>query len=457
MRLRELLAILGMLAFLPCLATNSADAIEEPVILGESIGPEIDAREREDYHLFPNVKGFESARLIELGSGKYRIEYTYRDASGTRTRSRRISAEALEQTRLHITLSQAYREARAAVLPESLREAEFMRILALRFANEVRYDVATALVDDLRTDFPTSDQGRWAADIAPRVEALAKRHRALIWPGALVDQRGRTNLLVFTGYYGLWLGVAVPIALDAQDAQAYAGGLLVAPPLSILIASAATKDANISEGQATIISLGGHLGTWQGIGWSALGNADGNTAVGAGVLAGLGGIAAAIPIGNAVGFSEGHAGITSSAMYWGGWFGAVFGVLANHDETEENGVLRDMLISSDVLVLAAGIAARKARLSAGRMRLINLAGVLGTTFGLGIDLLVEVDSEEAAFAIAGAGSVAGLALGTSLTREYDRGKDLARGPSLGFPQLSLTRGGGRSGQLVPTIGMRIAF
>ena len=144
-------------------------------------------------------------------------------------------------------------------------------------------------------------------------------------------------------------------------------------------------------------------------------------------------------------------------MYWGGWCGAVLGVLANHDVTEENGVRRDMLIGSDVLVLGAGLAARKARLSAGRMRLINLAGVLGTTFGLGIDLLVQVDSEEAAFAIAGAGSVAGLALGTSLTREHDRGKDLSTGPSLEFPRLSLRRGGDRSGLLTPTIAMRVAF
>ncbi len=457
MRLRVFLAILSTLAFAPASPTKAAGAIHEPTALSDSIGPEIDAREREAYHLFPDVSGFESARLIEVGAGEYRLEYTYRDGAGSRTRTRKVSAEAFEQTRLHVALSQAYREARAAALPDSFREAEMLRLLALRFASEVRYDVATALVDNLRADFATSDQGRWAADIAPRIEMLAKRHRGLIWPGSLVDQRGRTNLIIFSGYYGLWLGLAVPIALDAEAAQAYAAGLLATPALSILIASAATKDANITEGHATIISLGGHLGTWQGIGWSSIGGADGNAVVGAGVLAGLGGIAAAIPMGNAVNFSEGHAAVTSSAMYWGGWFGAVFGVLANHDETGDNGVLSDMLIGSDVFVLGAGIAARKARLSAGRMRLINLAGVLGTTFGFGIDLLVQPGSAEAVMAIAGAGSVAGLALGTSLTREHDLGKDLAGGPSLEFPRLSLRRGADRSGRLVPTVGMRIAF
>lgn len=457
MILRALVAILGALSLSPCLATNAPGATQEPTPLSDGIGPEIDARERDAYHLFPDVKGFESARLIRLESGSYRLEYTYRGASGARTKSRKISADAFEQTRLHVALSQAYLEPRATALPDSLREAELLRLLTLRYASQTRYDVATVLLEDLRTDFPLTEQGRWAADIAPSVAALAKRRGALIWRGTLADQRGRTNLLVFSGYYGLWLGIATPIALHADNSQTFAAGLLVTPPLSILIASAATKDADIPEGLATIISLGGHLGTWQGIGWSAMGDADGNAAVGAGVIAGLGGIAAAIPIGKAVGFSEGHAAVTNSAMYWGGWFGAVFAVLANHDETEEHGVLRDMLIGSDALVLGAGLGARKARLSASRMRLINLGGVLGTTAGFAIDLLVQVDDSEPALAIAGAGSVAGLVLGTSLTRDHDRGRDLAGEPSVEFPRLSLRPVSHRSGALVPTLGARVTF
>lgn len=48
------------------------------------------------------------------------------------------------------------------------------------------------------------------------------------------------------------------------------------------------------------------------------------------------------------------------------------------------------------------------------------AGVVGTVFGLGTAVLAEVDNEEAAFAIMSAGSVTGLLIGSSATKNYDR-------------------------------------
>jgi hypothetical protein len=130
-----------------------------------------------------------------------------------------------------------------------------------------------------------------------------------------------------------------------------------------------------------------------------------------------------------------------------------------------------MLIGSDAAVLGAGIAARKVRLSEKRMRLINLAGVLGTAMGFGFDLLLEVDEEEPIFAIAGAGSLAGLALGASLTRTYDLGKDLATaevtavGPgaprtprtTLRAPLLSVRKLAVAEGRPVPTLSVRVDF
>lgn len=79
-----------------------------------------------------------------------------------------------------------------------------------------------------------------------------------------MDRSGRTDLLIFSGYYGVWLGIATPIALDASSPEAYGAGFLLGGPLSLLLTHQATKNANVSKGKATIISLGGHLGILAG-------------------------------------------------------------------------------------------------------------------------------------------------------------------------------------------------
>lgn len=340
----------------------------------------------------------------------------------------------------------------------AISEGDLLRRLALRYAARKRYDIARAIASDLSHDFSADPAGLWAAEALPRFDALAGPRRALIWPGSLLDQRGRGDLLIFSGYYGLWLGIAIPVALGAEDAQAYAAGLLAAPAISVLLASQATRDASITKGQARIISLGGLLGTWQGLGWSGLSEADGNSVVAAGVVAGLAGVGLAIPISRAVGFSEGHAEITTSAMWWGGWFGLVESSLTGRADESEESPLVDMLVGSDVGVLTGAIAARGARLSEGRMRLINLSGILGTAFGGGLILLAESDDGTTNVAILGAGSIAGLGLGIHWTRDYDRGRDFAaseEGPTF-EPLLSMRSMGTRRGG-VPSAGLLVRF
>jgi hypothetical protein len=113
-------------------------------------------------------------------------------------------------------------------------------------------------------------------------------------------------------------------------------------------------------------------------------------------------------------------------MFWGGWYGAVVGVLVNHDDTLDNGVLSDMLIGSDAAVAVTAVAARGARLSRNRMRLIHLCGVPGGVFGAGAAVPASDEiGEEAVIALIGGGTTAGLLLGVRATRGVDQGKDLA--------------------------------
>jgi len=59
------------------------------------------------------------------------------------------------------------------------------------------------------------------------------------------------------------------------------------------------------------------------------------------------------------------------------------------------------LVGSDALAVGTGIVASNSGWSRNRVRLANLAGVLGTIGGLGVDLIAQPDDVETWLAIAG--------------------------------------------------------
>src|SRR5690606_28158570 len=83
---------------------------------------------------------------------------------------------------------------------------------------------------------------------------------------ARAEQSGRTELLVWSTLYGLWLGVAVPAAFGADDAEMYGIGLLVGGPSAFAVARGYARRHPLSVGQARAITFGGTWGTWQGFG-----------------------------------------------------------------------------------------------------------------------------------------------------------------------------------------------
>jgi hypothetical protein len=226
----------------------------------------------------------------------------------------------------------------------------------------------------------------------------------------------------------------------------------------VLLTSQATKDAPITKGQARIISLGGWFGTWQGLGWAGLGDGDGDAVVASGVVAGLAGMGLAISLSHAVHFSEGHAEITNSAMYWGAWYGLVESSITGRIDDTEDSPLIDMLVGSGAGVIIAGIGASGAQLTESRMRLISLSGILGAAIGGGLILLAESDEGSTNMFILGCGSAAGLGLGVYWTRNYDKKEDFAatqEGPAV-EPVLAM-RSSGKGHGTVPTAGLRIRF
>ncbi len=243
--------------------------------------------------------------------------------------------------------------------------------------------------------------------------------------GALRDQRGRTELLIFSGYYGLWLGIATPVALDATLPQGVALGLLLGAPVSFVAARQLTREAEMSRGRSIIILLGGYWGTWQGIGWSIVAKQEARFAVGMGELLGLAGVGLSSLLTRDRVPSEGHAALTSAGLEWGAWFGVIGAILAK-DDSEDKNMLRDMLIGSNLTILANSWFFRHTQMSQTRVRLINLAGVAGAITGFGVDLLFEISDLRTVFSIAGTASVLGLLAGKRWTRNFDAPEAVAR-------------------------------
>ena len=442
----------------------------EAISLSDSIGPDIDMQEQQSYRLFPDIKGFQSARITKNPSGAYILEYSFNELGQIQQRSVKISAQNLDLTRRHVELTEAYWKSQRSGELDQLFSAKVLYNLALKYASRAQYETAKCLVNEMLSYEPVYYQDYDVSGLQESILKLEKTRKALFHRGSLLDQSGRTDLLIFSGYYGLWLGIATPIALEADSPQAFALGLLLASPVSIALTNTWTKEAALSDGRATMIALGGHLGTWQGMGWSSFANQEGNQMVGWGELAGLTGIGMATLLTRKIDFSEGHASLTSSGLQWGAWFGLVSAIIA---DSEGDNVLRSMLIGSDVMILGTGLLAKNVSMSETRVRLINLAGIVGAVIGFGIDLLLEVDDASVAMGIAGVGSVAGLGIGTRLTRDFDKGKELAlfendRIPkSLGWniarpglkitPEFTLRQDPVRIGHLYPAVNIRFAL
>jgi len=456
--------------FMPMTITWSQTKQNQIISLSDSIGPEIDAKEKETYHLFPDIKGFQSAQFSPLSGSKFRLAYSYLEDSRLQNKSTKISSDAFHLTQLHVKLTDEYLHY-ASLEPQALqKENVFVYHSALKYASETRYGLTSQLLDDLIRDYPESPEASKAQEYQPGIQRILKSKKVLIWKGSLLDQSGRTELLIFSGYYGIWLGIATPIFLEASSAEAFGVGLLLGGPLALTFTHYVTKNANVSKGKATIISLGGHLGTWQGVGWGLVSDQEGKDIVWMGELGGLAGIGVATLLTNMTDFSEGHAALTSSGHQWGAWFGLVWAVIAGDGGKD---LLRDMLIGSDLLILGTGLTTKDVKMSRARVRLINLGGDLGIVFGFGIDLLLQPEETSTIMAIAGMGSVGGLTLGTILTKNYDKDKELTFSPKINqffefsllkdnqvkasFPNLSLQKDPFNKKGLIPEISLKFKF
>ena len=76
----------------------------EIVIISERIGEEIDKNEREEFELFPNIKGFQSAVLLKSPDNRYVFRITSLDEQTGKLKNERVkmSEESIDNIRYQI-------------------------------------------------------------------------------------------------------------------------------------------------------------------------------------------------------------------------------------------------------------------------------------------------------------------------------------------------------------------
>jgi len=383
----------------------------EPVMLSARLGEEIDRVERDRYGLFPDIERFVWARIYRLPDSRYRVSYAYECNNYYCYGERRISEEVFQRTRVHVRVVERYFDARGSQSSEV--EARVLYRMALRECAQRRYQEASRLLDELERGYPEHYEALQAQSVRDDIDELAGSPRTLYSPRGLIDQSGRTDVLIFSGYYGLWLGIALPAALEASTSEAYALGLIFVPAISVGIAHLATKDIDVTDADANLISSGGWLGTLHGLGWAGVADQSGEAVLGWGIGGGLAGITLAMAVNANFEFSEGQAALTGSALWWGGWLGFVTALGAG---LEDDDVLKAALIGSGGLTVIVASAAHNTTLTRRRVRFMNLGGFLGAGAGVGVLLLAKVDDERTGAIVWGACSVAGGYIGIHASR-----------------------------------------
>jgi hypothetical protein len=246
---------------------------------------------------------------------------------------------------------------------------------------------------------------------------------------------GRTELILWGTGYGAWLGIAVPLMLDANSPEAYGVGFLAGAPLGFLAARSLAERNQPTIGQTRSITFGGSWGTYQGFGWAEaldIGDrrvsnfcppefqedcyyeeTDTPTRVAIGVLGGLAGIGTGVVLSRKP-ITGGTAAATGSGALWGTWFGFALSMIA---DLEDDALLSSTLLAGNAALLGTAVAAPRWGVTEGRVRLVNVGGLIGGLAGVGALLIAQPDDERVAISIPMIGSAIGLAVGIATTRD----------------------------------------
>jgi hypothetical protein len=345
--------------------------------------------------------------------------------------------------------------ARAQVPPPSPGAAALDRALApvLRSGCLQGLPALAALAE--RSDLETSDRAVAARVLAACQQLLASGAAPLAPPS--LDRSGRGKLVFGATLFGIWTGVAADIISDLD------GRALVVPPLlgggaGLALSLLATREGQMTSGQAWGIITGFDYGTYSGLLWGAAVDSDDEkvvvgTALGTGLVAG--GAAALLMTSRPA--RQGDIEVVRSGGLWGFATGALLAALVQPDSDRTTFTL--MGLGMDGGLLAGVGLARLLDVPRNRMLLIDTASLGGGLLGFAVAFLVvgEPEGGQTGRVLAGsalAGLYAGMAAGVYLTRDMQPEQHDARAdvPALAVRAID---GRWRAGQLalIPLLGV----
>jgi hypothetical protein len=201
------------------------------------------------------------------------------------------------------------------------------------------------------------------------------------------DTSGHTRLKVFGGLYGAYLGIAVPVATQAEDAGLYALGLTFGPTVGLISTTAFSRGHGFSSGDAIALSSLTWFGAAQGHLWEAArdrhDDAGQNAAFGA--LGSLGGLLLGAAVSHNHVMSEGYAATLGAGNWWGMALGYL-GARANEDASDRD-KYRSAAIGS-VTGLSLGALTGRGR-TLDEVRAIHIGGILGWLYSAGLVVLQD--------------------------------------------------------------------
>ncbi|MDE2761374.1 MAG: hypothetical protein OXQ94_16735 [Gemmatimonadota bacterium] len=317
----------------------------------------------------------------------------------------------------------------ASAQPTRADSVAVLLATAEHFANRGAHDIAKALYRHVVEHFPGSAVAETALSL---LEGVTTRHS---------QAGGEVELKVWSALYGIWQGIAIPLAASAEEAETYGFGLLVGGSAGFLAGRELARSRPRSLGQARAITWGGTWGAIQGWGWARVLNLgssnyghpyrdeddeylyhfEDDESLEATILSMIVGGAAGIAGGTALARKEITPGTATSAMLgslWGLWFGISTGILL---DAEGDDLTAAAMVAGNAGLVAGALAGSRVPISRPRARLISVGGVVGAFAGLGMSLIAQPDSHKEVIGLILASSIGGLAVGAAGTRG-DRGE-----------------------------------
>ncbi len=344
-------------------------------------------------------------------------------------------------------------------------EAQLIYEDAVKQVVDEEYDKALRKLDWIISVYPETRYGQLATDKRKEVAILLQQPKP-------ISGMSRASLVGFGTLFTTWLGVGTLILLETEEAVPY-GLVLIAGPLGGLIGSLSfTRESELSDGQASLMTLGGTWGIWQVVGAANLADAGEKLTVGASMAGGAIGLALAGRVVRDRDISPGDVTLINFGGIWGTWF-ALWGAMAARDRSGDNSkfVLGSAMMGGNIGLATMSAWAPKLNMSRARARLINIGGIVGTLYGLGANILLDIEPEDRTFwLLMGIGGMVGLTAGSYFTRNYDTPESYFIESGVGllnfeptekrwdlsFPTITVSPVGG-GGSQVPDIELRTSL